>query len=100
MGRFRKSSYTNNEFFDGRHRFEHWYRDNTIYFITSKVRDGFRAFETEPAKAIFWERFDFYTKQHGFVPCVTSVLDNHDHSVGYLRVGKALGEMMRKIHGS
>ena len=50
----------NNEFFDGKHRFEHWYRDNTVYFITSKVRDGVALFEKEGAKAIFWDRWHFY----------------------------------------
>ncbi len=40
MRGFRKTSYTHNEKWDGRHRFEHWYRDNSGYFITSKVRDG------------------------------------------------------------
>src|SRR3954466_10461112 len=31
MGRrFRKTSYTNNEFYDGQHRFEHWYRDKRL----------------------------------------------------------------------
>ena len=38
------------EFFDGQHRFEHWYRDNTVYFITTKVRDGYRAFDSDRAK--------------------------------------------------
>jgi hypothetical protein len=61
VARFRKSSYTNHEFFEGKHRFEHWYRDNTVYFITSKVRDGFHAFRTEEAKAVFWDRFAYYT---------------------------------------
>jgi hypothetical protein len=55
----RKSSASTNEFWDGKHRYEHWYRDNTVYFITSKVRDGFAAFETEAAKLIFWDRFDY-----------------------------------------
>jgi hypothetical protein len=96
----RKSSYTRTEIFEGKHRFEHWYRDNTVYFITSKVRDGFRAFASEPAKRIFWDRFDFYTKQHQFVPWVTTLLDNHYHTLGYLRIGEQLGEMMRKLHGS
>ena len=100
MSGFRKTSYTNNEFFDGKHRFEHWYRDNTVYFITSKVRDGFHAFKPEEAKAIFWDRFDHYTKLHRFTPWVTSLLDNHFHTLGYLRKGEDLGEMMRKIHGS
>ena len=47
---FRTTSYTAHEFFSGRHRFEHWYRDNTIYFITARCRDKFPAFAV--AKAI------------------------------------------------
>src|ERR1700712_2486549 len=97
---FQKVSYTAHEYHKGKHRFEHWYRDNTVYFITSKVRDGFRAFQNESSKLIFWNRFDHYTAMHGFVPWVTSLLDNHYHTLGYLRTGKDLGEMMRKLHGS
>jgi hypothetical protein len=100
MSKFRKSSATPHEFFDGEHRFEHWYRDNTVYFITSKVRDGFAAFETDAAKNIFWDRFDFYTKLHEFHPWVATVMNNHYHFEGYLRDGSQLGEMMRKLHGS
>jgi hypothetical protein len=100
MGKFRKSSYTNNEHFKGQHRSEHWYRDNQVYFITAKVRDGFNAFESETAKAIFWDRFLYYTGLFGFVPWVTTLMINHYHTLGYLRVGENLGEMMRKIHGS
>jgi REP element-mobilizing transposase RayT len=96
----RKSSYTQREKFKGRHRFEHWYRDNTVYFITARCRDGYRAFASEEAKAIFWNRFDHYTHQHGFVPWITSLIDNHYHTLGYLRVGEELKEMMRKLHGS
>jgi hypothetical protein len=100
VGRFRKSSATSHEFFDGRHRFEHWYRDNTVYFITSKVRDGYAAFGTDAAKDVFWDRFDYYTKLHGFFPWVATVMNNHYHFEGYLRDGEQLGEMMRKLHGS
>ena len=100
MSKFRTSSHTKNEFWDGEHRFEHWYRDNTVYFITSKVREGFHAFAEEQAKLIFWDRFHHYTKLHGFVPWVTSLLDNHYHTLGYLKDGSQLGEMMRKLHGS
>ena len=79
---------------------EHWYRDNTVYFITSRCRDRFPAFQTERAKAVFWDRFDYYTLLYGFVPWVTTLLDNHYHTLGYLKVGEQLGPMMQRIHGS
>ncbi|MBV8781569.1 MAG: hypothetical protein JO353_09245 [Phycisphaerae bacterium] len=88
MGKFRKSSYTQQEFFNGKHRFEHWYRDNTIYFITSRVRDKHKAFASEQAKIIFWDRFDFYTTKYEFKPWVTSLLDNHYHTIGHLQIGE------------
>jgi hypothetical protein len=97
---FRKSSYTSREHFDGQHRFEHWYRDNTVYFITARCRDRYPAFQSEEAKAIFWDRFLFYTAFFGFVPWITSLLDNHYHTLGYLKIGTNLGPMMQKIHGS
>jgi hypothetical protein len=100
MGRFRKSSLSRTEFYEDHHRFEHWYRDNTVYFITARCRDRTPAFASERAKQIFWECFDKYTKQSGFVPWVTSLLDNHYHNLGYLKVGENLGPMMQRIHGS
>lgn len=100
MPRVRKSSATKHEHFKGKHRFEHWYRDNTVYFITSRVRDGLAAFSTQPAIDIFWDRFTYYTQLHGFVPWVATLMNNHYHFVGYLRDGNQLGEMMRKLHGS
>ena len=66
--RFRTSSHMRNEFLDGVHRFEHWYRDNTVYFITAKCRDGFHAFASEEAKAVFWDRFNHYAAFFGFIP--------------------------------
>ena len=100
MRRFRQSSYTKHERRSGKHRFEHWYRDNTVYFITSKTRDGFPAFDSDGAKRVFWDRFDYYTRLHGFTPWVTTILNNHYYTLGYLRGGDELGEMMRKLHGS
>ncbi len=100
MGNFRKSSATNHEWWDGKHRYEHWYRDNTVYFITSRARDKFPVFASEQAKAIFWDRFQHYCKRFGFVPWVSSLLDNHYHTLGYLKIGENLGPMMRMFHGS
>jgi REP element-mobilizing transposase RayT len=98
--RFRTSSSTAREHYNGRHRFEHWYLDNQVYFLTARCRDRYPAFASESAKAIFWDRFDHYTVKYGFTPWVTSLLDNHYHTLGYLRVGNNLPEMMRRLHGS
>jgi hypothetical protein len=98
--KFRKASSSSLEAWDKHHRFEHWYLDNQVYFITARCRDRFPALASEAAKAVFWNRFDHYTVEYGFVPWVTSLLDNHYHTLGYLRVGENLGPMMQRIHGS
>jgi REP element-mobilizing transposase RayT len=100
MPPIRKSDPSSNEYFHGKHRFEHWYRDNQVYFITARCRDRFAAFATNDAKAIFWNRFTQYTREYEFTPWVTSLLDNHYHTLGYLRLGENLGTMMQKLHGS
>jgi hypothetical protein len=97
---FRKSSRSKALEWDGCHRFEHWYRDNTVYFITARVRGKQHAFQSEEAKAIFWDRFNHYTKEFGFTPWVTSLMDNHYHTEGYLKIGENLGTMIQRIHGS
>jgi hypothetical protein len=40
MCAFRKSSISSDEYYDGNHRFEHWYRDNQVYFITAESSPG------------------------------------------------------------
>lgn len=97
---FRKSEESHFEYWGNKHRFEHWYRDNTVYFITARCRDRRAPFAAENAKEIFWDRFNHWAAHHGFVPWITSLLDNHYHTLGYLKVGEELGPMMRKIHGS
>ena len=82
------------------HRFEHWYVDNQVYFITARCRDQFPALAGAEAKAVFWDRFDHYTREAGFVPWVVSLLDNHYHLLGYNRSGDALKTMMQRLHGS
>jgi hypothetical protein len=100
MPHFRKGGSTGKEYFDGKRRFEHWYRDNTIYFITARCRNGVTAFDSAEAQAVFWDRYDQYTSAHGYTPIVTTLMNNHYHSLGHLRVGLELREMMRKLHGS
>jgi len=98
--RFRSSSHSPNERWDGRHRFEHWYRDNTVYFLTARCRDRFLAFASDRAKQTFWDRFNHRTREYGFIPWIATLIDNHYHGLGYLKEGKNLGQMMRKLHGS
>jgi len=100
MGNFRKSSLWSSERPYGHHRFEHWYRDNTVYFITARCRNKFPAFASEAAQFVFWDRFNHYAQQYGFTPFVTSLMSNHYHSLGYLKFGEHLGQMMRRLHGS
>ncbi len=97
---FRKSSATKTESYKGHHRYEHWYLDNQIYFITARCRSRYPAFASEAAKAIFWDRFDHYTDEFGFVPWITSLVDNHYHTLGYLKSGENLGKLMQRLHGS
>src|SRR5688500_13639223 len=99
MPSFRKSASVQHSF-QGRHRFEHWYRDNTVYFITTSTRDHFCAFASAAAKAIFWDRFDYYCALHGFAPWVTTLLTTHYHTIGYLKSATELPQLMRKLHGS
>src|SRR5688572_14277048 len=97
---FRKSSISSGEYYQGQHRFEHWYRDNTVYFITARCRGRFPAFEAEEAKAVFWDRLSFYAEQYGIALLIVSLLDNHYHTVCYVKVGENLGPFMRHFHGS
>lgn len=99
MPRVTQSEASSNEFWEGQHKFEHWYRDNSIYFITARCRDKYPAFAEESAKAIFWDRFEKAIAQAGFEPWVTSLLDNHYHTVGYLERGENLKKMMQTLHG-
>lgn len=82
------------------HRFEHWLADNQVYFLTARCRDQFPVFKTEAAKQVFWRQFEKYTAEFGFVPWVTSLVDNHYHTLGYLKVGANLPPMMQRLHGS
>jgi REP element-mobilizing transposase RayT len=101
MGRrFSKSSRSSAEHHGDKHRFEHWYLDNQVYFITARCREQFSAFESEEAKAVFWDRFEHYCKELQFEPWVTSLLDNHYHNLGYVRVGSNLKLFMQRLHGS
>ncbi len=95
-----KVAATKTKRFDGAPRFEHWYVDNQVYFITARCRDRFPAFASERAKAAFWDRFDHYAAEADFTPWVTSLMDNHYHVLGYCKYGRTLGQMMRRIHGS
>ena len=95
----RKSEQATPKSFRGRTRFEHWYRDNQVYFITARVANRLPAFASEQAKQTFWTAFDKYTEQAGFTPWITCLLDNHYHTLGYLRVGLNLPKMIKGLHG-
>jgi len=96
----RKISRSSRKWRRGKHRFEHWQVDNQVYFITARCRGSYPAFTTESAKEIFWDRLTHYTTAYAFEPWVTSLLDNHYHTLGFLSDGSNLSPMMQRIHGS
>jgi hypothetical protein len=98
--RIERLSRSSSPIYRGQRRFEHWLVDNQVYFISARCRERFPAFASEGAKRIFWERFNHYATEFGFIPWVTSLMDNHYHTLGYLRVGANLSPMMQRIHGS
>jgi len=98
--RIRKSGGRKPAVYGGRRRFEHWYADNQVYFITARCRERFGAFQSEAARGVFWDRLAFYTDQARFTPWVVSLVVNHYHILGYCKEGERLGGMMRKLHGS
>ena len=100
MHRFRKSSISSDEYHEGQHRFEHWYRDNSVYFITARCRQKFGAFASEQAKAVFWERLTHYLNSYAVVPLIVSLLDNHYHALLYVKRMEVVGPFMRHLHGS
>src|SRR4051812_4214083 len=99
MARFRKFTHGNKGLSTGP-IIAHWYRDNTVYFITARCRDRYAAFATEEAASVFWDRFEYWSSHYGFVPYVANLMHNHYHVEGYLRNGQNLGSMMQRIHGS
>src|SRR5438067_1745993 len=96
----RKSSRSARRYFDGKHRFEHWYVDNQIYFITARCRDKHLAFASDKAKNVFWDRFEHYCKEFSIVCLIVSLLDNHYHAILYVKVGANLKTFMQRLHGS
>ena len=95
-----QSSRSAAEFFEGKHRYEHWYVNRQVYFITARCRDRYPAFASEATKTEFWNRFEHYAAATGFLPFVTSLLDNHYHTLGYLETGLNLKTLMQRLHGS
>jgi len=95
-----KCSATQRRTHEGKHRFEHWYVDNQVYFITARCAGKYPAFATGETSAVFWDRFDYYTAKYLFTPWVTSLVATHYHLLGYCKDGKILGQLMRRIHGS
>jgi REP element-mobilizing transposase RayT len=95
-----KSGTSRKEWYDGAHKFEHWYVDRSVYHITSRVRGKLSVFTTAETCSIFWTKFEQYAGENTFEPWIVTLMSNHYHVVGYLEQGNKLGQMMRKFHGS
>lgn len=100
MPRTRRSNQSKRPVYQNRHRFEHWYRDNQVYFITAKTADAAPVFTTPAACDIFWSNFATATRLGLFTPWVTTLMNNHYHTLGYLKQGDLLPKMMKTLHGT
>jgi hypothetical protein len=100
MSRTEKSNQSQRATYKHQHRFEHWYRDNQVYFITAKTALGRPVFSTPTACDIFWKAFDNAYAVGSFTPWVTSLMNNHYHTLGYLKTGNRLHKMMQSLHGN
>lgn len=98
--RLLKSARHLDEYCRGHHRFEHWYAGNQVYFITGRCRGRFPTLASEQAKAVFWDRFTYWSAECGFVPWVVSLLDNHYHLLGYNRAAEGIKRFVPRLHGS
>src|SRR4051812_15868255 len=95
-----KTEETTNEFYKGRHRFEHWFRDNQIYFITARCKGKFNAFTSDEAKDIFWSYLEKLASENGFTLIIVSLLSNHYHILGYAKSGDGVKRLMQRLHGA
>lgn len=95
-----KSSKHRNKFTRFGHRPEHWYRDNSVYFITARVRDQLPAFASEEVKSLFWDRFQYWTRTYPVELIAASLLNNHYHLIAYIAIGRTLPVLMQRLHGS
>ena len=84
----------------GSHRFEHWIKDNQLYFLTSCTNGKAHVFQTEETQAIFLKCFDNWHERSGLKVCVISLLSNHYHLVGYAKSGQQLIDFIRGLHSS
>ncbi len=94
-----KSNQSQHRTYKNQHRFEHWYRDNQVYFITAKTAQGTPLFNCPQACQLFWDAFDHASQLGSFTPWVTTLMNNHYHTLGYLKTGQNLPKMMQTLHG-
>ena len=96
----KKSNRSKRKTYNNQHRFEHWYRDNQVYFITAKTAHFHSVFTTPKSCSLYWSAFDKACAIGLFTPWVTTLMNNHYHTLGYLKLGNNLPKMMQSLHGS
>ncbi|MEL7238232.1 MAG: transposase [Planctomycetota bacterium] len=99
--RIRKASRTKEEKRpDGSHRFEHWIKDNQLYFLTCCTKGHAHVFKSRQAQEVFWQCFNRWHERSGFKVCVVTLMSSHYHLVGYAKVGQQLVDFVQGLHGS
>ena len=81
------------------HHPPHIYSDNSIYFITARIYQKEKIFNTDQKKKILFENLwnEFSNIDYKLYSWV--ILDNHYHIEFKTKLGKNLGKVLNLIHG-
>ena len=81
------------------HHPPHIYLNNSIYFITARIYQKEKIFNTDQKKKIMFENLWNEFSRIGYKLYSWAILDNHYHIEFKTKLGKNLGKALNLIHG-
>ena len=81
------------------HHPPHIYLDNTYYFITARVYEGKRIFNTDQKKRILLNTIRVELHKNKYILMAWVILENHYHILFKTKLAFNLSRIMNRIHG-
>jgi len=81
------------------HHPPHIYSDNSIYFITARVYQKEKIFNTDQKKKVLFENLQDEFHKAGYKLYAWVILDNHYHLEFKTKFGKDLSKILNFVHG-